>query len=73
MKAEAPLKMLAMLSAAAVFQLLTSPSKADSPLKMLAMLDAQAVLMSSSLNVVLDIKIWYMLVTALVSHAHIGP
>jgi hypothetical protein len=59
----------AMPSAVAVLQLLT---KADAPSQMLAILDAPAVLMSS-LNVVLDIKIWYMLVTALVSHAHIGP
>jgi hypothetical protein len=58
--------------AVAVLQLLTSPLKADAPSQMLAMLDAQAVLMSS-LNVVLVIRIWYMLVTALVSHAHIGP
>jgi hypothetical protein len=75
LKAVAPLKRLAMLVALAVFQLPILQLKADAPEKACAMFSTLAVFQfeMSSLNVALDIKIWYMQLTALVSHAHIGP
>ncbi len=74
-KAVAPLKRLAMLVTLAIFQLPILQLKADAPEKACTLFNTLAVFQfeMSSLNVVLGIKIWYMVVTALVSQSAIGP